>query len=130
MYFGSFVNVTQTLRDIHKGYAAEKDSPRISKAIVFLMVAAFTVVDFITIKYFMLSLFNEKDQTASMLAFVLALILDACPSLAGLLLSRDSLRVDKKQQCGALLCCLPLQWGLISCFAVSLRPRSHNSCRQ
>ena len=31
-----------------------------------------------------------------MLAFVLALILDACPSLAGLLLSRDSLRVDKK----------------------------------
>lgn len=96
MYFGSFVNVTQTLRDIHKGYAAEKDSPRISKAIVFLMVAAFTVVDFITIKYFMLSLFNEKDQTASMLAFVLALILDACPSLAGLLLSRDSLRVDKK----------------------------------
>lgn len=44
----------------------------------------------------MLSLFNEKDQTASMLAFVLALILDACPSLAGLLLSRDSLRVDKK----------------------------------
>ena len=96
MYFGSFVNVTQTLRDIHKGYAAEKDSPRISKAIVFLMVAAFTVVDFITIRYFMLSLFNEKDQTASMLAFVLALILDACPSLAGLLLSRDSLRVDKK----------------------------------
>lgn len=75
MYFGSFVNVTQTLRDIHKGYAAEKDSPRISKAIVFLMVAAFTVVDFITIRYFMLSLFNEKDQTASMLAFVLALIL-------------------------------------------------------
>ena len=96
MYFGSFVNVTQTLRDIHKGYAAEKESPRISKAIVFLMVAAFTVVDFITIRYFMLSLFNEKDQTASMLAFVLALILDACPSLAGLLLSRDSLRVDKK----------------------------------
>lgn len=96
MYFGSFVNVTQTLRDIHKGYAAEKDSPRISKAIVFLMVAAFTVVDFITIRYFMLSLFNEKDQTASMLAFVLALILDACPSLAGLLLSQDSLRVDKK----------------------------------
>ena len=114
MYFGSFVNVTQTLRDIHKGYAAEKDSPRISKAIVFLMVAAFTVVDFITIKYFMLSLFNEKDQTASMLAFVLALILYACPSLAGLLLSRDSM----------------LQWGIISCFAVSLRPRSHNSCRQ
>lgn len=33
MYFGSFVNVTQTLRDIHKGYAAEKDSPRISKAL-------------------------------------------------------------------------------------------------
>lgn len=96
MYFGSFVDVTQSLRDIHKGYAAEKDSPRISKAIVFLMVAAFTAVDFITIRYFMLSLFNEKDQTASMLAFVLALILDACPSLAGLLLSRDSLRVDKK----------------------------------
>ena len=59
MYFGSFVNVTQTLRDIHIGYAAEIDSPRISKAIVFLMVAAFTVVDFITIKYFMLSLFND-----------------------------------------------------------------------
>lgn len=95
MYYGSFVNVTKNLSDIHKGYA-EKDSPRISKAIVFLMVVAFTATDFITIRYFMLSLFNEKDQTASMLAFVLALILDACPSIAGLLLSRHPLRADKK----------------------------------
>lgn len=95
MYYGSFVNVTKNLSDIHKGYA-EKDSPRISKAIVFLMVVAFTATDFITIRYFMLSLFNEKDQTASMLAFVLALILDACPSIAGLLLSRHTLRSDKK----------------------------------
>ena len=95
MYYGSFVNVTKNLSDIHKGYA-EKDSPRISKAIVFLMVVAFTATDLITIRYFMLSLFNEKDQTASMLAFVLALILDACPSIAGLLLSRHTLRSDKK----------------------------------
>lgn len=95
MYFGSFVDVTRNLSDIHNEYA-EKDSPRISKAIVFLMVAAFTVVDFITIRYFVLSLFNEADQTGSMLAFVLALILDTCPSLAGLLLSRHTLRSDKK----------------------------------
>lgn len=105
MYCGNCgIDVQKRIREIR-----EIPAPVPKHRWIGVLICAFIVVDFITILGYLMTLFNDIPILAVLVAFVMAGILDGCPSAAAAILSSASVdgtdrdRRERKIQVGLLL---------------------------
>ncbi len=105
MYMGEHTNVTEKLHAIQK---QGRTKGSLLDHITIPVTAFFVVTDLFTVHLYTLSLFDERPEMAMLIAVSLALLLDACPMLAGKLTGQldDMLPRDQratKRRISALL---------------------------
>lgn len=105
MYCGNCrIDVQKRIREIR-----EIPAPVPKHRWIGALICAFIVVDFITIQGYLMTLFNDIPILAGLVAFVMAAILDGCPSAAAAIFSSapvgctDRDRRERKIQVGLLL---------------------------
>lgn len=80
MYMGEHTNVTEKLHEIqNKGRTKSSPLDHIALPLTFF----FMVTDLMTVHLYTESLFDERPEMAMLVAASIALLLDACPMLAG-----------------------------------------------
>lgn len=95
MYYGNHTNISEKLINLQN---KRRTKSTLLEWLVNPMLIGFIMVDFITIQLYALNLFDESPWLARFVAFVLAVVLDGCPSIAGSLKAQkeDLLPRDKK----------------------------------
>ena len=82
MYMGEHTNVTEKLHDIQK---QGRTKGSLLDHIAIPVTAFFVATDLMTVHLYTESLFDERPEMAMLVAASIALLLDACPMLAGIL---------------------------------------------
>lgn len=80
MYMGEHTNVTEKLHDIQK---QGRTKGSLLDHIAIPVTAFFVATDLMTVHLYTESLFDERPEMAMLVAASIALLLDACPMLAG-----------------------------------------------
>ena len=80
MYMGEHTNVTEKLHDIQK---QGRTKGSLLNHIAIPVTAFFVATDLMTVHLYTESLFDERPEMAMLVAASIALLLDACPMLAG-----------------------------------------------